>query len=281
MKLPFVAALRSIWPVAWQCSALSVSRSDFHAWLTRPPSQLALAEEKVAPQVRSSFLASDRTYGGDYQAADYGGPVAAPIGSGEQQCFSARSHAPQRAFGSVVDHADTAVIEEPRECGSALQHVVHCARDIIVSRQPAALDVHPLLQPRDQWHDPAAPDADPLLRRHAFDLALEGQDRLRGAVVVQTLSYRRATLDAFEAGCPISARSQSLLSSRQRRRRSMYVMISNPPILSVTPRLRLTVRLVRRLNSGGQAVAERIWLKSGAVVPPTRARQCGYDRYYA
>jgi len=63
MKFAFVAAHRSIWPVAWQCSALGVSRSGFHAWLNRPPSQHALAEEKMAPQVRSSFLASDRTYG--------------------------------------------------------------------------------------------------------------------------------------------------------------------------------------------------------------------------
>ena len=63
MKFAFVAAHRSIWPVAWQCSALGVSRSGFHAWLNRPPSPHAVADEKMAPQVRSSFLESDRTYG--------------------------------------------------------------------------------------------------------------------------------------------------------------------------------------------------------------------------
>lgn len=49
--------------MAWQCSALGVSRSGFHAWLNWPPSQHALAEEKMVPQVRSIFLVSDRTYG--------------------------------------------------------------------------------------------------------------------------------------------------------------------------------------------------------------------------
>jgi len=63
MKFAFVAAHRSIWPVAWQCSALGGSRSGFHAWLSRPPSTRAVADEKMAPQVRSSFLESDRTYG--------------------------------------------------------------------------------------------------------------------------------------------------------------------------------------------------------------------------
>ena len=63
MKFAFVAAHRSIWPVAWQCSALGVSRSGFHAWLNRPPSPHAVGDEKMAPQVRSSFLESDRTYG--------------------------------------------------------------------------------------------------------------------------------------------------------------------------------------------------------------------------
>ena len=31
MKFGFIAKHRSVWPVAWQCEALSVSRSGFHA----------------------------------------------------------------------------------------------------------------------------------------------------------------------------------------------------------------------------------------------------------
>ena len=34
----FIAKHRGIWPVSWMCGALGVSRSGFHAWLTRPPS---------------------------------------------------------------------------------------------------------------------------------------------------------------------------------------------------------------------------------------------------
>ena len=31
MKFAFVAKYRGIWPVAWMCEALGVSRSGFHA----------------------------------------------------------------------------------------------------------------------------------------------------------------------------------------------------------------------------------------------------------
>jgi putative transposase len=45
------------------CEALGVSRSGFHAWLMRPPSKRAQADEETGARVRASFLASDRTYG--------------------------------------------------------------------------------------------------------------------------------------------------------------------------------------------------------------------------
>lgn len=32
MRFDFIAKHRSIWPVAWLCEALGVSRSGFHAW---------------------------------------------------------------------------------------------------------------------------------------------------------------------------------------------------------------------------------------------------------
>lgn len=59
----FVAKHRGIWPVAWMCDALGVSRSGFFAWLKRTPSARARADEKIGAAVRSSFLQSDRTYG--------------------------------------------------------------------------------------------------------------------------------------------------------------------------------------------------------------------------
>ena len=59
----FIAKHRGIWPVAWMCDALGVSRSGFFAWLSRPPSARSRSDEVVGATVRTSFLMSDRTYG--------------------------------------------------------------------------------------------------------------------------------------------------------------------------------------------------------------------------
>ena len=63
MKFGFIAKHRGIWPIGWLCEALGVSRSGFYAWLSRPPSRRAPADEELSGKVRASFLASDRTYG--------------------------------------------------------------------------------------------------------------------------------------------------------------------------------------------------------------------------
>ena len=63
MRFAFIAKHRSIWPVAWMCAALDVSRSGFHAWLTRPQSQRDRDDEVILTKVRTSFVGSDRTYG--------------------------------------------------------------------------------------------------------------------------------------------------------------------------------------------------------------------------
>jgi putative transposase len=63
MKFGFIAKHRGIWPAAWLCGALGVSRGGFYAWLMRSPSERSRSNEEVAAKVRSSFLASDRTYG--------------------------------------------------------------------------------------------------------------------------------------------------------------------------------------------------------------------------
>jgi putative transposase len=63
MRFAFVAKHRSIWPVAWLCEALGVSRSGFHAWLNRSPSRRARENESLLDTIRRSFLGSDRTYG--------------------------------------------------------------------------------------------------------------------------------------------------------------------------------------------------------------------------
>jgi len=63
MRFAFIAKHRSIWPVAWLCNALGVSRSGFHAWLNRTPSARSRSDEALGRRVRASFVASDRTYG--------------------------------------------------------------------------------------------------------------------------------------------------------------------------------------------------------------------------
>lgn len=61
MRFAFVAKHRSIWPVAWLCEALDVSRSGFHAWLNRSSSKRTLEDEALLSVMRQSFTASDRT----------------------------------------------------------------------------------------------------------------------------------------------------------------------------------------------------------------------------
>ena len=63
MKFVFIAKHRAIWPVAWLCEALGVSRSGFHAWLNRSPSARSRSDEELGGKVKTSFVASDSTYG--------------------------------------------------------------------------------------------------------------------------------------------------------------------------------------------------------------------------
>jgi len=63
MRFAFIAKHRSIWPVAWLCEALDVSRSGFHAWLNRSASKRTRHDGELSASMRTSFLASDRTYG--------------------------------------------------------------------------------------------------------------------------------------------------------------------------------------------------------------------------
>lgn len=63
MKFTFIAKHRHIWPVSWICEALGVSRSGFHAWLSRPASAHAIADERLLTEIAKSFQRSHRTYG--------------------------------------------------------------------------------------------------------------------------------------------------------------------------------------------------------------------------
>lgn len=63
MRFAFIARHRGIWPVAWLCEALDVSRSGFHAWLNRSPSARSRQDEILVSSIDRSFKSSDRTYG--------------------------------------------------------------------------------------------------------------------------------------------------------------------------------------------------------------------------
>ncbi len=63
MKFAFIAKHRGIWAVTWLCEALGVSRSGFHAWLTRAPSRRAREDDEIGARVRASHIGSYRTYG--------------------------------------------------------------------------------------------------------------------------------------------------------------------------------------------------------------------------
>ena len=52
MMFGFVAKHRGIWPVAFLCEALGVSRSGFYAWLTRGPSARSRREEVLSAKIR-------------------------------------------------------------------------------------------------------------------------------------------------------------------------------------------------------------------------------------
>ncbi len=54
MKFAFIAKHRSIWPVAWLCEALGVSRSGFHAWLNRSPSHHARYDEVLLDKIKAA-----------------------------------------------------------------------------------------------------------------------------------------------------------------------------------------------------------------------------------
>jgi len=61
MRFTFIAKHRGIWPMAWICEALGVSRSGFHAWLTRAPSQRSRDDEEIGARIRASHIGSYRT----------------------------------------------------------------------------------------------------------------------------------------------------------------------------------------------------------------------------
>lgn len=59
----FIAAERANHPVKTLCRVLGVSRSGFHAWAVRPPSQRDRVDAVLLERIRELHAASRRTYG--------------------------------------------------------------------------------------------------------------------------------------------------------------------------------------------------------------------------
>ena len=59
----FIAKHRLVWPVRWLCEMLDVSRGGFYEWLERPESQRTRDDARLLGHIRTSFAASDETYG--------------------------------------------------------------------------------------------------------------------------------------------------------------------------------------------------------------------------
>ena len=104
--------------------------------------------------------------------------IAAAITAGEQPALPAESHPTQSALGRIVRQANAPVIEEACERIPSLEHVIHRLRHIGMSREPAALGSHPLLERDDEWRHLGLPDSVPLHGRQSVDLTLDIEDRV-------------------------------------------------------------------------------------------------------
>jgi putative transposase len=68
----FVSAERARYPVARLCQLLGVSTSGFYAWLKRPPSAHAKADDALRQHIRTIYDASRCTYGAPRVHAELG-----------------------------------------------------------------------------------------------------------------------------------------------------------------------------------------------------------------
>jgi putative transposase len=63
MKFRAIQAEKASYPVALMCACLSVSRSGYYAWESRPESDRVLDDKRMAGEVEAVFKTSRRTYG--------------------------------------------------------------------------------------------------------------------------------------------------------------------------------------------------------------------------
>jgi putative transposase len=63
MKFRLIAAEKAQHPVSLLCEVLGVSRSGFHAWLRRQPSQRWVSDVRLLELIHAIHEESDGTYG--------------------------------------------------------------------------------------------------------------------------------------------------------------------------------------------------------------------------
>ena len=59
----FIEAQKATFPISLCCRMLGVSRSGFHAWRRRPPSERSLHDAWLVVQIRAIHERSRETYG--------------------------------------------------------------------------------------------------------------------------------------------------------------------------------------------------------------------------
>jgi len=62
-RFAFIDRQKALYDVTVLCSLLKVSRSGFYAWLSRPKSPRALADEVLTEQIREAFNSNRKVYG--------------------------------------------------------------------------------------------------------------------------------------------------------------------------------------------------------------------------
>jgi putative transposase len=63
VRFAAIAKCRHLWPLAWLCKTLQVTRGGFYAWVNRPLSERAQLDAQLTASIRTSFAESDQTYG--------------------------------------------------------------------------------------------------------------------------------------------------------------------------------------------------------------------------
>jgi transposase InsO family protein len=63
VKFAFIDAEKAQWPISVMCKLLEVSRSGYHAWLKRPPSQRALEDKALSEAIAKVHAESAKRYG--------------------------------------------------------------------------------------------------------------------------------------------------------------------------------------------------------------------------